>query len=417
MKSLKERIHEAVSNPQLQKNYHNATASALIKNKIRIETPEIFEDLRQQAHDIKAHVIENLEKYLKEAESKMLQNGMKVHWALDEKKANSTVFDILSSHGISMVVKAKSMLTEEIELNDYLINKGIEVNETDLGEYIIQLAGEKPSHITAPAIHKSAGEIAELFEEKLGIPYTEDEQVLTETARQILREKFLKARAGISGANFILSDSGSIVLVENEGNIRLSTVLPDVHIVLVGIEKLLPDAKSLALMMELLSYSATGQKFPGYESIISKVESGKEIHVIFVDNGRTKLWQDEEMRVLLQCIRCGACLNTCPVYQHVGGHSYGWTYPGPIGALLTPLMRNKPGDEKLPFMSSLCGHCTSACPVKIPLHELLLKLRHRSPKKNMAWNTGIKTFAIAATSPALYKNSMKIVRVLQKIIA
>jgi len=413
---LKKRILNAVSDPQLQKNYYHATASALKKNRIRQETPELFEDLRQQAHDVKARIVADLESYLQQAKYSLAANGMTVHEAADAAAANSLILSILREHGAASVVKAKSMLTEELELNDFLLREGLEVNETDLGEYIIQLAGEKPSHITAPAIHKSAAQIAALFQEKLGIDYTENEQILTETARQILREKFFEADAGISGANFILTDSGSICLVENEGNIRLTTVLPRLHIVVVGIEKLLPDARSLALMMELLSYSATGQKFPGYESLISRPDEGQSIHVVFVDNGRRKLLKDEEMRVLLHCIRCGACLNTCPVYQHVGGHSYGWTYPGPIGALLTPNMRGMDGDEDLPFMSTLCGHCTAACPVKIPLHQLLLTMRQRAEKKDPVWNIAMKGFATAATHPGLYNSAMKGLRILQRII-
>ncbi len=414
--TLKQRIHKAVINPRLQENYRRATASALVKNRIRFETPALFEDLRQQAHDIRAHVVDNLHEYIDQAEAAMKRNGMAVYRAATDEDARRIIHDILKERNIRDIVKAKSMLTEEIELNPYLEARDIFISETDLGEYIIQLAGEKPSHITAPAIHKSAAEIGALFEEKLGIPYTEDEHLLTEAARNTLRERFLEAGAGLSGGNFILADSGSLVLVENEGNIRLSVTLPRIHIAVVGMEKLLPDRDSLALMMELLSYSATGQKFPGYMNLIRRPEKGKEIHVILVDNGRSRLHEDAEMRVLLHCIRCGACLNSCPVYQHVGGHSYGWAYPGPIGALLTPLMRGRPEDDELPFMSTLCGQCSAACPVKIPLHHLLLRLRHRRKKNLLLWNAGMKLFKWGATSPTVYRGAMKIVRILQVLL-
>ncbi|HDR05329.1 MAG TPA: lactate utilization protein [Candidatus Marinimicrobia bacterium] len=419
MSQLKAKIHETLKNESLQKNYYQATHSAVAKNRIRAQEPERWESLRQDAYQIRKKTIENLPIFLEKAEASLNARNIETHWAINAEEARQICYKLLQERGIRQVVKAKSMLTEELELNDFLEKVGIRALETDLGEFIIQEAGEKPSHITAPAIHKSASDIAHLFEEKFGLPYTEDERVLTEFARQKLRDDFLQTEAGISGANFLVTEDAALCLVENEGNIRLSVSIPPLHIAFVGIEKVVPDYASLAILLELLAPSATGQDFPGYFSMIRNVEPNKEIHVVFVDNGRSDLWQNQDFRELLHCIRCGACLNSCPVYQHVGGHSYGWTYPGPIGALLTPLMRNKPGDELLPFMSTLCGACTNACPVKIPLHHLLLKMRHQTKSRQAKpplFSAGIKAFTKTMLHPRFYSAVSRMARILLKLI-
>lgn len=419
MSELHQRIHNAVNNPQLQTNYYKATATAVAKNRLRREEPERLDQLRKEAEKIRRHTIDHLAFYLEKAEQALQHNGMYIHWAVTAQEAREIGTHILKQHNVKKVVKAKSMLTEELELNDWLALHKIQSLETDLGEFIIQVAGEKPSHITAPAIHKSVGEIAQLFHEKFGIEYTEDEHVLTEFARNALREHFLTAEAGISGANFLLADSGTICLVENEGNIRLSVTAPKLHIAFIGIEKVVPDQQSLAVLLELLGPSATGQDFPCYFSMIRKPEQGREIHVIFVDNRRTRIWQNDEFRPLLHCIRCGACMNSCPVYQHVGGHAYGWIYPGPIGALLTPLMRGHREDEYLPFMSTLCGMCTDVCPVKIPLHHLLLKMRQKisgPPAKPFSLDWAMKQFRNLMLKPRRYERLMKLARFFQHLI-
>jgi L-lactate dehydrogenase complex protein LldF len=419
MSHLKSKIHEALANKQLQQNYYKATNSAVAKNRIRSQEPERWQTLRELAFQIRKNTIDNLAFYLEKAEAALNKNQIKTHWAASASDANEICFQLLQKKGIKRVVKAKSMLTEELELNEYLQQRGIVAIETDLGEFIIQEAGEKPSHITAPAIHKSAADIARLFEDKFGLPYTEDEHILTEFARQKLRDDFLQAEAGISGANFLVAEDGAICLVENEGNIRLSVSAPPLHIALIGIEKVVPHHRSLAVLLELLAPSATGQDFPGYFSMIRNAEPNREIHVIFVDNGRSELWQNHDFRALLHCIRCGACMNNCPVYQHVGGHSYGWTYPGPIGALLTPLMRKAPGDELLPFMSTLCGACTDACPVKIPLHHLLLKMRHQSQSpqtKPRLFSFAMKVFSKTMGHPNFYSFISRIAHLFLKLI-
>ncbi|MFN8470870.1 MAG: LutB/LldF family L-lactate oxidation iron-sulfur protein [Anaerolineae bacterium] len=342
-----------------------------------------WQALRQAGHDLRMHAIDNLDLYLEQVEQRVTEAGGHVHWARDAAEAQQIVLDIAREHGVRRVVKSKSMATEEIELNPALQAADISVVETDLGEYIIQLAGVTPSHIIVPAVHLTKEGIADLFTEKLGIDAPPDPKVLTQIAHERLREEFLNADMGISGANFIVAETGTIVVVSNEGNARMCTTLPPLHVAVVGIDKVVPDMQSLAVLLKLLARSATGQKMSCYTSFITgprrEADEGgpQEFHLVLLDNGRTRVLQDEVTRETTLCIRCGACLNTCPVYNSVGGHAYGWVYSGPIGAILAPQLLGTKVASDLPFASSLCGACGEICPVKIPIPQILLRLRHR----------------------------------------
>jgi len=378
---------KAVKNKKLQKALFNTTNRFRNARENAVSDVENWETLRDDARQIKKHTIENLDKYLEILEQSITENGGKVHWAVDSYEATKIIGEIALNNKVSSIVKSKSMATEEVELNPYLESIGLKVIETDLGEYIIQLAGEHPSHIIAPAIHKTKDDISKLFSEKLDIPYYEEPEKLTEIARQTLRNEFLNASMGISGANFAVADTGTIVIVENEGNARLTTTLPKIHVALVGIEKLIPKFEHLPIFLSLLARSATGQKSSTYVSYISgprkegEIDGPQEFHLVLLDNGRTKILESEETRESLYCIRCGACLNICPVYRHVGGHTYGSVYSGPIGAIITPQLMGIDKAPELPFASSLCGACRDVCPVKIDIPKVLLELRKRVIEK------------------------------------
>ena len=342
---------------------------------------------REKLSHLKNQAIHNLDKYLIEFENNFVRNGGKVLWAKDADEALKHIHKIVEKNRVKTVVKSKSMTTEEIHLNDFLEKIGVEPIETDLGEYIVQLAGETPYHIVTPAMHKSKKDIAELFHEKLKIPLTDDANELTETARKLLREKYIQADMGITGANFILPDIGGIAVTENEGNARMSTAFPKVHVALVGIEKVIPSFKDLDLFWQMLSQSGTGQQITVYNSIFtgpktSEEENGPEqMYVILLDNGRTDLLQKPDKLEALKCIRCGACLNICPVYKTIGGHTYDTTYSGPIGSVITPHFKKMDEFVHLSQSSSLCGACTTVCPVKIPIHNLLLLNRQENVKQ------------------------------------
>ncbi|NRA96632.1 MAG: iron-sulfur cluster-binding protein [Planctomycetes bacterium] len=344
------------------------------------EVPE-WEALRERGRVIKENVLFHLDRYLEQFESNARRQGIQVHWARDAKEACDLIVDLAASAGARTVVKSKSMTTEEVHLNAALERAEIDPVETDLGEWIIQLAGEVPSHIIVPAIHKTKAQIAELFTEKVGLAPTDDEKKLTECARGILRSCFVTADVGISGANFCIAETGSILLVENEGNIRMTTSLPRVHIALAGIEKVIPTIDDLAVFLRLLPRSGTGQHLTTYQSLISgprrtgDEEGPEEVHIVLLDNGRSAMLREHVTRQSLACIRCGACLNACPVYQQIGGHAYGSVYPGPIGAVITPQLQGAKKASQLPYASSLCGACREVCPVKIDIPELLLHLR------------------------------------------
>ena len=375
---------KAVRNPQIQRalgtpfsHFVDGRASAIEAD----YTNESWESMRSRAAGIRAHTIAHLDYYLDMADKSVRRNGGYVHFADDAAQASSIVVDIARRHGVRMAIKSKSMVSEEMGLNPILEREGIETVETDLGEYIIQLAGETPFHIIAPAVHKSKEQVSALFEKWLESAPTHDIERLCGIARDVLREKFANADMGISGANFVVAETGSIVLVTNEGNGRMTTSVPRVHVAIAGMEKVLPAIEDVALFLRLLPRSATGQRITSYNSFVSgprqpSDEDGpEEFHLIFVDNGRLKLLQDEALREALHCIRCGACLNHCPVYRKVGGHAYGWVYSGPIGAVITPVLTNAKEAKDLPFASTLCGACRDVCPVAIDLPRMLLHLR------------------------------------------
>jgi L-lactate dehydrogenase complex protein LldF len=387
-----------------------------------------WEQLREYARQVKAHTLARLDHYLTELETRVTEQGGKIFWAPDGDAARHYILGVATRHEASLVVKSKSMTTEEIDLTDALGRMGIEAVETDLGEFIIQLAREQPYHIIAPAIHKTQEEVRNLFQRHLG-EAGDDIAALTQTARRALRRKFAAAQVGITGANFAVAETGSICVVENEGNARLSTALPRVHIVVMGIEKVLPRLDDLAVFLRLLPRAATGQKLTSYVSLFSgprradERDGPEEFHLVLLDNGRSRVLADERTRTTLSCIRCGACLNTCPVYRKAGGHSYGWVYSGPIGAVLTPQLRATPSAAELPFASSLCGACGDVCPVKIPLPDFLLELRARMTARPRLYPRAdrkrrvVRVWAAVMASPRRYRLASTLARWLLRPLA
>jgi L-lactate dehydrogenase complex protein LldF len=337
---------------------------------------------RKRAYSVKHRVVNNLEKYLIEFAANFEKNGGKIIWATDKNEAVREILSIVNRYHGKTVVKSKSMTTEEIEINEALEKQGIESVETDLGEYIVQLAGEKPYHIVTPAMHKSKEDVARLFHEKINTPSESTPEQLTGYVREILREKFLTAEIGITGCNFLIADTGAISVTENEGNAMMSMSFPKIHIAVAGIEKILPSLTDLDLFLPLLATHGTGQHITVYNSIVSgprrenETDGPDEMFLVLLENNRYEVLRNEKQRPSLMCIRCGACLNACPVYKNIGGHSYNSTYSGPIGSVITPLMRGIKEYGHLSYASSLCGGCTEVCPVKIPLHELLLNNRN-----------------------------------------
>jgi len=382
--SFAENSRRALTNAPLQGALTTATGKATSARHTAVTNVgvEHWEELRERAHAIKEHTINNLDFYLEKFSARVARAGGNVFWAETAEEACRYIADLAHRHGIKEIVKSKSMMTEEISLNRALAEAGIKAIETDLGEYIVQLADERPSHINMPAIHKTRSEVADLFAEKLGVERTEEITEMTALARRVLRARFAEARMGVTGVNYAVAETGTIVLVENEGNIRLTTSLPRVHVAIMGIEKVIPRLQDLDVFIKLLSRSASGQKMCSYVSLLTGIKSSAaeagpdEFHVVLIDNGRVEILADEHLRESLYCIRCGACLNICPVYRKIGGHAYGWVYPGPIGAVLTPQMIGLDRAAALPFASSLCGACGDVCPVKIKLPNMLLHLRH-----------------------------------------
>ena len=342
---------------------------------------------RERAKNRKWDAIEHLDRYLEEFERKISARGAKVIWAENGEEALAAIGKICAEKKCKTLVKSKSMVTEEIHLNNYLASQGIESVETDLGEYIQQLDGEAPYHIVTPAMHKSKEDVARLFADKLGTPSGLTPEELTLVARKILRDKYVQAEVGVTGANFIVADIGGIAVTENEGNARLSCAWPKTHIVVVGIEKVIPSINDLSLFWPLLATYGTGQQVTVYNTIVSgprqenETDGPEEMYVILLDNGRTNLLNNPIAREALYCIRCGACLNACPVYKNIGGHAYETTYSGPIGKVITPHLSGMDEYKHLSYASSLCGNCTEVCPVRINLHELLLDNRHEAVMK------------------------------------
>lgn len=337
----------------------------------------------------KHRVIENLEDHLKDFEYHFTRNGGKVLWAQDVEEARKAVLEVLEKNYVRLVVKSKSMVTEEIGLTEFLEKNGIETIETDLGEYIVQLSNDKPYHIVTPIMHRSARDVAKIFHEKFGLPENSTPEEITAFVRTTLREKFQKAQAGITGANFLVSGSGSVALTENEGNGILSMSMPPIHIVVTGIEKIIPSVEDLDLFWPLLATHGTGQQVTVYNSLVSgprkrgEADGPTQMYVVLIDNGRHNLLAQIPQRRALACIRCGACLNVCPVYRNIGGHTYNSVYSGPIGAVITPHLRGIEEYKHLSYASSLCGKCTEACPVNIDLHQQLLQNRNLSVKQGL----------------------------------
>jgi len=352
---------------------------------------------REKAKNLKWKAIASLDKELEKFEAALIKRGAKVIWAENAEQALEAIGKICREKNCKTLVKSKSMVTEEIHLNKYLEENGIESVETDLGEYIQQLDGEPPYHIVTPAMHKSKEDVAKLFAAKLGTDPKATPEQLTLTARELLREKYMKAEVGVTGANFLIADIGGIAVTENEGNARLSCSFPSTHIVIAGIEKMIPTLTDLALFWPLLATFGTGQRVTVYNTIITGPKKNNEtdgptdMYVILLDNGRTNILKDEKQRESLYCIRCGACLNACPVYKNIGGHAYMATYSGPIGSVITPHLKDMKEWKHLSYASSLCGNCTEVCAVKINLHELLLENRHEAVEKG--YNTNAEKWA------------------------
>jgi len=369
-----------------------------------------MDEWRDRASEIRLNVLNSLPDYLDEFSRNATRVGAVVHRARDAEAARDIVYHLLKDRGARKIVKAKSMVTEEIHLNQHLEVRGMEVVETDLGEYIVQIAGEAPSHILAPAIHKNRRQVGRLFQEKLGVEYSDDPKVLTGIARRVLRNEFLTADAGISGANFAIAGTGSLALFTNEGNGRMVTTVPPLHIAVLTIEKIIPTLADFASFVRLLPRSATGQPLSSYLSIITgtrkpgEATGARELHIVLVDNGRTEILRGE-CREILKCIRCSACMNVCPVYRVIGGHAYGSTYPGPMGIVLTVLLDGMENAHPVLDASTLCGACAEVCPVRVPLVKLMNLLRERRVEAGFtqsAERTFMAGYGMAVRSPKLF---------------
>ncbi|MBI4585942.1 MAG: iron-sulfur cluster-binding protein [Planctomycetes bacterium] len=366
-----------------------------------------WREARRLAARVKDHALAHLPELLESFETKIARRGAKVLWAETAKEAQDLFLDIVKRHAAKKVVKSKSMTTEEVELNELLERAGVEVWESDLGELIVQLAGEKPYHIVTPAMHKSKEEIAALFHEKLGAPPRSSPEELTMIARRHLREAYVTAEIGVTGANFLIAEEGAVVITENEGNARLTLSCPPVHVVFAGIEKVLPRLTDLALFLPLLATSGTGQQLTCYNSIVrgprqaGEADGPEHLYIILLDNGRSGIYAQEAFRSSLRCIRCGACLNACPVFRTIGGHAYKTPYQGPIGSVITPHLRGLAEWQHLPFASSLCGACSEVCPVSIDIHHLLLENRWaalQGGRAAPAWRGAMKAWAFVMAS-------------------
>ena len=421
----------AMQDPVLHSALRHLAENFGERRKNAIASVDDWDGLRDRARATKDEVLLHLDTYLDQFAANAAEAGAVVHWARDASEACSIVLNLIKDRGATNVVKSKSMVTEEIHLNKALEAEGIEPVETDLGEWIIQLAGETPSHIVVPAIHKTKAQIAELFIEKVGIERTDDVDVLTGSARRVLRERFARAQVGISGVNFGIAETGTILILENEGNVRLTTSLPKTHIAVMGIEKILPRIADLDVFLKLLPRSGTGQNLTAYQSLITGVkrdandEGPDEVHIVLLDNGRSRMLAHPVTRQSLACIRCGACLNACPVYQQVGGHAYGSVYPGPIGAVIMPQLIGYSKARQLPFASSLCGACREVCPVKIDIPELLLHLRAEitdgSPTtekrfRKLGESLAFRLYGFLWSDARKYRLGMKAGRLFQKLI-
>jgi len=381
-KDFKKRVTTALNDQELRGNFRKAMDGLMGKRAVQFENVDEWTRLRELGESIKKRALSKLPDLLEELEKNLTKNGIKVHWAQTVDDANDIILNILNSHDVKTVVKGKSMVSEEMELNHFLGDHGIKALEADLGEYIVQMAEEMPSHIIMPAIHMNKGQIAKLFKDKLpGAEYTEDAEKLTAIARSELRREFAEAGAGLSGVNFAVAETGTLCLVENEGNGRMVTTVPPVHIAVTGIEKVVEKLSDVPALLSLLTRSATGQPITTYFNMISsprqegEKDGPQEVHLVLLDNGRSRIYKDSETRDTLQCIRCGACMNHCPVYTRIGGHAYGGVYPGPLGKMLTPQLEGIEDYPEHASASTLCNACVEVCPVKIPIAKMLVRLR------------------------------------------
>ncbi|GAB2785215.1 LutB/LldF family L-lactate oxidation iron-sulfur protein [Halomonas shantousis] len=372
--------HNALNNPQIRANFRKAMDGLMVKRRDAFGDWDL-ETLRELGANIRLRALAKLPDLLEQLEANCQANGIQVHWAEDGEQACRIIRELCEARGAKRMIKGKSMVSEEMHLNAHLEAAGIEALESDLGEYIVQLAEETPSHIIMPAIHKNTDEISDLLHDKTGTQRTRDVDYLTAAARHQLRERFMAADVGLSGVNFAVAETGTLCLVENEGNGRLTTTVPPMHIAVTGIEKVVEHLRDVPPLYALLTRSATGQHVTTYFNMISSPrkpgehDGPEEVHLVLVDNGRSNIYQDDELLDTLRCIRCGACMNHCPVYTRVGGHTYGTTYPGPIGSILMPHLQGLETTKDLPTASSLCGACGEVCPVKIPIPDLLVRLR------------------------------------------
>jgi L-lactate dehydrogenase complex protein LldF len=414
--SFHERVEKAFADPVLKKAVPLAQDRFRSGRNNAVDELGNVEEWRDLAADIRKHTVQNLDSYLEELAMNVRKNGGHVYFAETDKDAVETVLSIAKKTGAKTVVKSKSMVSEEVHLNEHLEQIGVTVVETDLGEYIIQLAGEKPSHIIAPSVHKTREEVSVLFSEVAGKSLSTETSELCNFARETLREQFLQADIGISGCNFAVAESGSVVLVSNEGNARLTTTLPRIHIAIMGMERLVPTWNELDIVLSMLTRSATGQKISVYVTAINSacregdLDGPEEFHLIVLDNGRSKML-GTAYEEALDCIRCGACLNVCPVYRHIGGHAYGSVYSGPIGAVLSPILQGYEEFKELPYACTLCGACTEVCPSEIPLHNLLLEHRKDIVEQGYAplsEKLVFKGFSFLTGHPAVYDKAIRL---------
>lgn len=404
-----EQAARALVDPTLQTALDRGTGNADSRRRtVMAELPHA-QSLRAQGRGARLRALHDLPELLEQMEANVIANGGHVLWASNAVEANQHVLEICKRHNLKQGVKSKSMATEEIGLLPFLTQHGIRMVETDLGEYIVQIADSHPSHIVMPVMHMTKEQIRDLFVEKLGMPPTDDAAQMTAFIRERLRQEYLNADFGMSGGNFMIAETGTVVIVTNEGNGRLSTGVPPVHIAVVGIEKIIPTWEDFVTLVQLLPRSATGQRMTVYvnsfngPALPGEPDGPQHFYLILLDNGRSEIYASEYAEALA-CIRCGACLNACPVYQNVGGHSYGWVYPGPIGAIITPLLKGKENAAPLPFASSLCGACKSACPVDINIPDMLLALRRDLQTKQEAiWQVGMKAYSFGFSHPLLYE--------------
>jgi len=399
-----------LADPKLQKALGNAKGKLVVTRARSILELDNYEEIREASARVRDFGLQNMDVLLEEWERRAVAAGTIVHWVESGREVNAKVIEIARRHNVRKIIKSKSMLGEETNLNHELEAAGLDVRETDLGEYIIQQSGETPSHIIAPAVHKSRDDVADLFAEKHQRRRLTDIAALTHEAREILRPHFLDADMGISGANFLVAETGSTMIVTNEGNGRMTTTMPRVHVAITGVEKIIPTLEDVSMILRLLTRSATGQSISNYLSFTTgpkrpdDKDGPGEFHVIIVDAGRTKVLASD-MREALRCIRCGACMNHCPVYQNIGGHAYGWVYPGPIGSILTPSYVGLENAIDLPNAATLCNQCGVVCPVKIPLPDLMRKLREKQVERGLRpWGerVGLRLWAWAAARPRIY---------------